>query len=128
MGPTCNHLGKEPSDQLSIQLPPHTSATSMPQPMLFRKESDAMSIDDGAVFGGFPGDTGIPAAKPLVSLAVIGVAQAAVFSWTHQEYCASGALREMTCVEARVSFFLHCLLYTSPSPRDRQKSRMPSSA
>src|SRR5665213_712810 len=22
---------------------------------------------------------------------------------------------------------LHCLLYTSPSPRDRQKSRMPSS-
>ena len=26
-----------------------------------------------------------------------------------------------------VSFF-SCLLYTSPSPRDRQKSRMPSSA
>src|SRR5678810_1215182 len=24
--------------------------------------------------------------------------------------------------------YLHCLLYTSPSPRDRQKSRMPSSA
>ena len=24
--------------------------------------------------------------------------------------------------------FMHCLLYTSPSPRDRQKSRMPSSA
>ena len=24
--------------------------------------------------------------------------------------------------------FTHCLLYTSPSPRDRQKSRMPSSA
>ena len=24
--------------------------------------------------------------------------------------------------------FLDCLLYTSPSPRDRQKSRMPSSA
>ena len=26
------------------------------------------------------------------------------------------------------SFFFTCLLYTSPSPRDRQKSRMPSSA
>ena len=26
------------------------------------------------------------------------------------------------------SRFYHCLLYTSPSPRDRQKSRMPSSA
>ena len=24
--------------------------------------------------------------------------------------------------------FVFCLLYTSPSPRDRQKSRMPSSA
>ena len=33
----------------------------------------------------------------------------------------------------KLFFFLsdkvyHCLLYTSPSPRDRQKSRMPSSA
>ena len=26
------------------------------------------------------------------------------------------------------SMFYACLLYTSPSPRDRQKSRMPSSA
>ena len=28
----------------------------------------------------------------------------------------------------RVSRYVSCLLYTSPSPRDRQKSRMPSSA
>ena len=27
-----------------------------------------------------------------------------------------------------LGFFIVCLLYTSPSPRDRQKSRMPSSA
>ena len=27
-----------------------------------------------------------------------------------------------------ISQFISCLLYTSPSPRDRQKSRMPSSA
>ena len=27
-----------------------------------------------------------------------------------------------------VVYLVHCLLYTSPSPRDRQKSRMPSSA
>ena len=27
-----------------------------------------------------------------------------------------------------ISLFIDCLLYTSPSPRDRQKSRMPSSA
>ena len=29
--------------------------------------------------------------------------------------------------EIKGSFYI-CLLYTSPSPRDRQKSRMPSSA
>ena len=28
----------------------------------------------------------------------------------------------------RVGDYKFCLLYTSPSPRDRQKSRMPSSA
>ena len=28
------------------------------------------------------------------------------------------------CIER----YLHCLLYTSPSPRDRTRSRMPSSA
>ena len=31
-------------------------------------------------------------------------------------------------LSALLAFFLRCLLYTSPSPRDRQKSRMPSSA
>ena len=30
--------------------------------------------------------------------------------------------------EQIAAFQAHCLLYTSPSPRDRQKSRMPSSA
>ena len=30
--------------------------------------------------------------------------------------------------ELAVAAVLACLLYTSPSPRDRQKSRMPSSA
>ena len=28
----------------------------------------------------------------------------------------------------KATFYNYCLLYTSPSPRDRQKSRMPSSA
>ena len=31
-------------------------------------------------------------------------------------------------VEKKSRFIATCLLYTSPSPRDRQKSRMPSSA
>ena len=32
------------------------------------------------------------------------------------------------CVEYNMRLNMVCLLYTSPSPRDRQKSRMPSSA
>ena len=34
-----------------------------------------------------------------------------------------GRMKQL-CAERRLA----CLLYTSPSPRDRQKSRMPSSA
>ena len=34
----------------------------------------------------------------------------------------------MPAGDSRESLFKSCLLYTSPSPRDRQKSRMPSSA
>ena len=33
-----------------------------------------------------------------------------------------------SCFQTKVSLCYYCLLYTSPSPRDRQKSRMPSSA
>ena len=29
---------------------------------------------------------------------------------------------------ARIDLYMRCLLYTSPSPRDRTRSRMPSSA
>ena len=32
------------------------------------------------------------------------------------------------CIHRQAELFEDCLLYTSPSPRDRQKSRMPSSA
>ena len=35
---------------------------------------------------------------------------------------------DLPALTRKVSSFLTCLLYTSPSPRDRQKSRMPSSA
>ena len=31
-------------------------------------------------------------------------------------------------LEARKKYYRDCLLYTSPSPRDRTRSRMPSSA
>ena len=34
----------------------------------------------------------------------------------------------VTVLAGTLHWWLYCLLYTSPSPRDRQKSRMPSSA
>ena len=51
-----------------------------------------------------------------------------VFEWLRRE-----APRGKSCIEAQVmdladDISYSCLLYTSPSPRDRQKSRMPSSA
>ena len=39
-----------------------------------------------------------------------------------------GYLGEAGYINATLGFIIGCLLYTSPSPRDRQKSRMPSSA
>ena len=44
-----------------------------------------------------------------------------LFWWNPMVYAFKHSIRE-------VHEFLACLLYTSPSPRDRQKSRMPSSA
>ena len=53
---------------------------------------------------------------------------------TRPDYCLTPHLKDMlsygcTRLEMGVqSIYEDCLLYTSPSPRDRQKSRMPSSA
>ena len=43
-------------------------------------------------------------------------------------YLAAACFGLAIIAEAFGEFFVVCLLYTSPSPRDRQKSRMPSSA
>ena len=47
---------------------------------------------------------------------IIGITE----SWTDGSICDAEILE--------LEPILACLLYTSPSPRDRQKSRMPSSA
>ena len=44
------------------------------------------------------------------------------------EFVLSGAEINSIVDQAFVTLSSFCLLYTSPSPRDRQKSRMPSSA
>ena len=40
----------------------------------------------------------------------------------------ANAISGITVLAALTAIIKACLLYTSPSPRDRQKSRMPSSA
>ena len=48
------------------------------------------------------------------------------FSYLNRNNWGKGGLREDAQLEQWQD--MHCLLYTSPSPRDRTRSRMPSSA
>ena len=48
-----------------------------------------------------------------------------VLDLAYSEYVTSGLTDAAKLVESGSNI---CLLYTSPSPRDRQKSRMPSSS
>ena len=47
---------------------------------------------------------------------------------TNQEIAVKLTISKRTVDNHVSNMFTNCLLYTSPSPRDRQKSRMPSSA
>ena len=55
-------------------------------------------------------------------------------NWIYEEYFSPiGWLEDQTeyisdDLTILKTWYIHCLLYTSPSPRDRQRSRMPSSA
>ena len=48
-----------------------------------------------------------------------------IISWLHE---AADKKQPVIFNPAAFTHYSYCLLYTSPSPRDRQKSRMPSSA
>ena len=50
-----------------------------------------------------------------------------VMRWLNAQHLDALWLTAITVTELRFGA-ARCLLYTSPSPRDRQKSRMPSSA
>ena len=72
----------------------------------------------------------------LISTLLAGAASAQPYQIVHSETAAvtNNLTRMVSTVQDGGNplnrFFMHrvCLLYTSPSPRDRQKSRMPSSA
>ena len=52
----------------------------------------------------------------------------AELNFAQQHATDSKDLRSLTNAIHTIAFVLFCLLYTSPSPRDRTRSRMPSSA
>ena len=56
------------------------------------------------------------------------VIQAGASGYVLKGVAADDLVRAIREVHRGSSFLQPCLLYTSPSPRDRQKSRMPSSA
>ena len=62
---------------------------------------------------------GVEYTLPLAGLLLLAAGLGAVSAWFFAAW--TGMLNN-------VEQFSNCLLYTSPSPRDRQKSRMPSSA
>ena len=68
----------------------------------------------------------------LILLVMIAAAIVVLISYTGDlssyETVASAKQKEGKYVNLIVKMDKSCLLYTSPSPRDRQKSRMPSSA
>ena len=79
--------------------------------------------------------------KKLVLLLVIGVVVALFVSFGGHEILTLENLQKhqseikqwisqnlLAAVLGFAGVYVVCLLYTSPSPRDRQKSRMPSSA
>ena len=55
-----------------------------------------------------------------------GIAQGLYYTWS-KEFMEAGK-RRLSGDTARQATTSDCLLYTSPSPRDRTRSRMPSSA
>ena len=98
---------------------------------------------DVAVFGGsalaafalllFGRQAGIadgPAPPWLFLVAVVGVDVAHVWATAFRVYLdpAERARRPGLYAGIPVAAYVVCLLYTSPSPRDRTRSRMPSSA
>ena len=70
-------------------------------------------------------DVDIPRNKLVV---ITGLSGSGKSSLAFDTLYAEGQRRYVESLSAYARQFLSCLLYTSPSPRDRTRSRMPSSA
>ena len=74
---------------------------------------------------------GPPSAQPVAEVTnAIVAAGASITALDVVESHLDRVVIDVTCdaIDAEHAEAISCLLYTSPSPRDRQKSRMPSSA
>ena len=56
------------------------------------------------------------------------VSNSGPYEITNKEDMKNELVRNILSINGVEGIFLGCLLYTSPSPRDRTRSRMPSSA
>ena len=66
--------------------------------------------------------------SPWIVVKWVAIAAAlALLVWIAGKFAAAGSLWAVVGV-AFIAMCVLCLLYTSPSPRDRTRSRMPSSA
>ena len=72
----------------------------------------------------FKGPTVVDRVIALDLIITIGIGIITVYSIRQEQE----VLLDVAIILALIAFLGTCLLYTSPSPRDRQKSRMPSSA
>ena len=81
-------------------------------------------------------EKGMTLLEALVSTAIIGIGFVAVFQMVNYSVQSIDVSGERTKANYLVSMVAEdliserdsCLLYTSPSPRDKRQSRMPSSA
>ena len=68
------------------------------------------------------------ALKEMIAPGVVAFLTPIIVGWMLGAEALGGMLMGATLVGVLLALFMSCLLYTSPSPRDRSLSRMPSSA
>ena len=95
---------------------------------VYAGERDAMALRyDGSVYGwGYYGVGQF--SNNIVHPIFMGESPAKIFAFQHGVKTEGTDVVEYDNIPNYIYINNDCLLYTSPSPRDRQKSRMPSSA
>src|SRR5664280_2039028 len=112
-------------NKLTSQVSPDLRYSSAFKPWMEGEVSIAVTEVDSVVPTLLPSDMSykLPAAVAIFALKD----RAAAESWVTSEL-SRNAMKTESAAYAGTTLYTTCLLYTSPSPRDRTRSRMPSSA